>query len=326
MAPFKIPTVMTADELTDYAFHRAAKVPRPKTRSKVTSERAFAIAKLQSIQDSLGGQFKKYVEKFPSIDQLHPFYRELIDVLIGVDRLKKSLGAMSWAKRKIVGVCSTNIRKIKQEDDRGKINAMRSAAYGRVSSVLQQVNEELLFLNSARQTLRKLPEIDVEQPTVVIAGSPNVGKSMLVKCLSSARPEVAAYPFTTKQVTVGHFEVDRTRYQVIDTPGLLDSDPDARKKIERQAVMSLEHLADLIVFLLDPSEYCGYPLEVQLNLKDQLSKTFNNIPMLVVENKSDLKATDTDRIKVSALNETGIDELRLLILTELQQNDQHNDQ
>lgn len=322
MALFKIPTVMTADELTDYAFHRAAKVPRPKMKSKLSSERAFAIAKLQSVQDSLGGQFKKYVDKFPSIDQLHPFYIELIDVLIGTDRLKKSLGAMSWAKRKIVGVCSTNIRKIKQEDDRSRINELRNAAYGRVSSVLQQVNDELLFLNSARQTLRKLPDIDVDQPTIVIAGSPNVGKSLLVKCLSSAKPEVAAYPFTTKQVTVGHFEVDRTRYQVIDTPGLLDSDPDKRKKIERQAVMSLEHLADLIVFMLDPSEYCGYPMEGQLNLMEQLTKTFNEIPMLVVENKSDLMTTSSDRIKISALNETGIGELRSIIIARLQSNDQ----
>jgi len=320
MVRFNIPTVMTADELMDLAYHRAAKAVKPAgIKSKLASERALAIAKLQSIQDILGSRLKNYVEAFPTIEDLHPYYREMVDILVGVDRLRKSLGALSWAKRKITGVCSATISRLKQENNPGAINRQRSAAYGRVSSVLKQIDQDLVFINSSRDVLRKLPEIDPELPTIVIAGYPNVGKSLLVDRLSSAKPEVAAYPFTTKQVSVGHFEIGRISYQVIDTPGLLDSDPDGKKKIERQAVMSLKHLADLMVFMLDPSEYCGYPLELQLNLLDRLKTALPDLTVIVIENKSDLKTTDSDRQKISALNNHGIDELRTEIINELKE-------
>ncbi|UCH88029.1 MAG: 50S ribosome-binding GTPase [Thermoplasmata archaeon] len=318
MTVFKIPGVMTADELTELAFHRAAKKSKPGgAGSKLTRERAFAIAKLQIIQDVLTEKLKKYTKGFPSIDNLHPFYNQLVDVLVGNDRLKKALGAMDWGRRKIAGVCTANIRRIKTEDNINEIQKHRNAAYGRVASVLKQINSELLLLNTARETLRKMPDIDPEVPTVVIAGYPNVGKSMLVERLSSARPEIAAYPFTTKQVLVGHIEVEWVKYQVIDTPGLLDSDPSEKKNIERQAVMALEHLANLMVFVLDPSEYCGYPLEVQLGLSERLKNYFPKLAMIEVENKSDLKVLDSERLKISAMKGEGIDKLKELILSEL---------
>jgi nucleolar GTP-binding protein len=322
MSIFKLPHIMTADELTELAFHRAAKVPKPVSpKSRIPREIRFATAKLQSVQDILAERLKKYVKGFPSLDNLHPFYNQLVEVLVGLDRLKKALGAMDWARRKISGVCTNNIRKIKGAESLEEIHKYRNGAYGRVASVLKQIDSELVLLNSARETLRKLPDIDTDLPTVVIAGYPNVGKSKLVEQLSSAKPEIASYPFTTKGLYVGHIVEKRKKYQVIDTPGLLDSDPSEKKKIERQAVMALEHLANLMVFVLDPSEYCGYPLELQLALMERLENQFEGLPMLVVENKSDLKTLDSERLKVSGMEGTGIDVLKERILVELTKED-----
>ena len=320
MTLFKIPTVLTGDELTDLAFKKAAKIVAKKVgKNKVNSERALGLAKIQSIQNLLGARLKKYETAFPSLNQLHPFYHEIIDILLSLDDLRKALGALNWARRKINGVCSKSISELKRAKMLEDIAKIQRSAYGRVSSVLRQINKQLLFLNTARETLRGLPEINPELPTVVIAGSPNVGKSMLVKKLSSGKPEVAAYPFTTKRVTVGHIDVGYLKYQVIDTPGLLDSDPETKKNIERQAVMALKHLADLIVFVLDPSEYCGYPLETQFNLLGRLKKTFPEISFIVIENKSDLKSTDAELLKVSAIDDIGLDELKDEIMISLKE-------
>ena len=69
---------------------------------------------------------------------------------------------------------------------------------------------------------------------------------------------MAAYPFTTKGIDVGIHEAGHRRYQVIDTPGLLDREIEDRNRIEMQAVTALKHLANAMLFILDPSETCGY--------------------------------------------------------------------
>ena len=43
---------------------------------------------------------------------------------------------------------------------------------------------------------------------VAMVGAPNVGKSSLVHMLSSGNPTVHNYPFTTRNIVMGHFFVD----------------------------------------------------------------------------------------------------------------------
>ena len=82
---------------------------------------------------------------------------------------------------------------------------MRRSAYGRMSSVIKSIEKDLIFLNEARDKLRKLPSIDPQMPAILIAGYPNVGKSSFIRLVTGARPEIASYPFTTQAIYVGHF-------------------------------------------------------------------------------------------------------------------------
>src|SRR5437899_2292630 len=52
----------------------------------------------------------------------------------------------------------------------------------------------------------------------VIVGAPNSGKSRLLTRLTRAAPEVAPYPFTTREPYAGMMEWEDVRVQLIDTP------------------------------------------------------------------------------------------------------------
>ena len=105
---------------------------------------------------------------------------------------------------------------------------------------------------------------------IAIVGCPNVGKSSFIRAVSSAAPEVAGYPFTTKGVIIGHREMPQGRIQLVDTPGILDRPAEQRNPIERSALAALMDVADVCLFVLDPSEHCGYPIEEQYRLLDEV--------------------------------------------------------
>jgi len=313
---FKVPTVLSAEELTDKAFSRASKLNKRGVNA-LDSKKKTSLAKITASGDIVTDTLNGYVEKFPRIEKEEGFYPELVDLAIGLDQYKKSLGAMNWASGKTERLKNDSLRQIRRSKDENYIESTRSGFYGRLSSIIQQISKDLLFLQDAKNKFRKLPHIDPDVPTVVIAGFPNVGKSSLVKRLSTAAPEVAPYPFTTKGIVIGHMEDGWRRYQVIDTPGLLDRTIEERNDIEKQAVLALKYLTNVMVFVLDPSESCGYGMDKQMALLDSVKRGFSGIPLIVAESKSDLFVSGSGNIRFSAESGENVDAVRENITKEL---------
>ena len=312
----RIPTVMRADELMDSTFRRASKI----TVHNMDAFRRLKeteVARVRSVQNSLASTLQGYVKRFPSFDGLPPFYQELSDLLLDLDRTRKALGSLDWAWKRINEIGDEAVGDIKRGRFAEEVLSAKSQAYGRIASILKQVDPHLAFLDEARRNLRRLPVIEWDQPTIVVAGYPNVGKSSLVRKVSTGTPEVANYPFTTKGIVVGHFDIKFVRHQIVDTPGLLDREMDQRNPIELQAIQALRHLGDVIVFLVDPSEHCGYSLEAQLKLLEDTRKTFPDTPFVVAESKADLKKTGVGEVAISAETGEGVDELMKLVLSRI---------
>jgi ribosome-interacting GTPase 1 len=53
---------------------------------------------------------------------------------------------------------------------------------------------------------------------VILLGGPNAGKSRILSRLTRATPEVAPYPFTTREPAAGMMDWEDARVQLIDTP------------------------------------------------------------------------------------------------------------
>jgi nucleolar GTP-binding protein len=314
-----IPPILTSKQLLDRSISRTKKI-QIHDRDKRYEIKKIVIARTETFVTDLTSRLESYVKNFPSIDKLPLFYQEIIDIKIDTDKLKKSLGAIDWARKTILMVYSTQSSSLIKSGNVEFLKQKQKEIYGRVSSIVKQVDKNLVFLSNAQKILRTFPDIE-DILTVVIAGYPNVGKSSLIRQLSAAKPEVAQYPFTTKQIYVGHMEktvrYEKKQYQIIDTPGLLDRPLSERNNIEKQAIAALRHLADLIVFIFDPSETSGYPMSEQTLLLENIKKLFCDVPFIIVENKVDVKNTGSANRKISCITGEGIEELRQEILSVL---------
>jgi nucleolar GTP-binding protein len=294
----RLPTVPTADEILDRSFRRAAK----KMKEKLNKDRAneeFVRAVRAAIHDRL----VYIIRGFPEFEKLPQFYREMTDILFGIDKIKQSLGAVGWAAKHAGIVGGELAFQARKSTDS---LAVRKRAVARIASIVHQIDKDLRFLNKVRNVLRKLPHID-DAFTVVIAGYPNVGKSSFIRRVSTADPEVASYPFTTKEIIVGHRKVGRGRVQFIDTPGILDRPADERNAIERQALSAIMNVANVVLFIIDPSEHCGYPIEVQRRLLDEVAGLVS-VPIVAVANKSDIVRSDRD-LTMSTETGEGVSEI-----------------
>ena len=292
-----LPTTPTSEELIDQAFSRAARAGRAK------QGREAQESMLQTASNVLSDNVENVVTAWPDFDTVDPFYYDLANAVLGgldgfdpersdadaedaVGVLRGYLAELRWAANKTHDIGREYQGRVRGTDA-DAARKLRKQAFARMADVIEQVAEELEAIGTARNELRRLPDVRPDEPTIVVAGYPNVGKSSFVNAVTRATNEIAEYPFTTRGINVGHVERDHVRYQLVDTPGLLDRLEAERNEIEEQAVSALVHAADAVLFLVDASETCGYPIEAQLALRDAVAERFG-APVLTVCNKADL--------------------------------------
>ncbi|WP_058366213.1 NOG1 family protein [Haloparvum sedimenti] len=283
-----LPTTPRSEELLDKAFSRAARAGHAKSGHEAQ------LSMLTTAANILSDNLQNVSTSWPDFEyDVDPFYYELADAIVDVDRLRQALSEVTWAGRQIAEIRSEYQSKI-NDSNLEVARKHRKQAFARMADIMDEIEDDLRAVGDARDDLKGLPEINVDEPAIVVAGYPNVGKSSFVNAVTRASNEIAEYPFTTKGVQIGHFERDRIRYQIIDTPGVLDRPVEDRNDIERQAVSALEHLADCVLFVLDASGDCGYPIESQLELLAEVEELFGDaVPVITVCNKSD-RSTDVE--------------------------------
>jgi nucleolar GTP-binding protein len=300
----KIPSVPNADALLDIAFRAARTREVAHSKDRIRTKRTQELGKVETVARTLTGHLDRTLKGFPSIDRLPPFYKELVKATVDYGSLKKSLGAVNWALGQILDQQKAYTRKLGPQRNVEAMIRFRQEYYGRISSVIKQVKRELVYLEECRRTMKSYPILRTDCMTVCIAGYPNVGKSSLLGALTTAKPEVQPYAFTTKQLNLGHSGT----VQYIDTPGTFDRDMEELNRIELLSYIALLHLADVILFVIDETQM----VDDQQSLLRRIRR-FGK-PVIVVHSKADLvKQTTRDEIYVSVTTREGIGSLKRLV-------------
>ncbi|MES1916758.1 MAG: hypothetical protein MHM6MM_008546, partial [Cercozoa sp. M6MM] len=259
---------------------------------EITRIREFYMRKVKFAQQEFAERLGRIVEQFPRLDDLHPFYKGLLNVNYDRDHYKVALAKVNLTKQIVENVAKEKVTLLKYGDSLYRCKRTKRAALGHMASHIKKLSPFLVFLEKVREHLSRLPQIEPDTCTLLLTGFPNVGKSSLINKLSRADSEVQNYSFTTKALTVGHFDHRFNRWQVIDSPGLLDRSLDEWNTIEMQAVTALAHVHSCVLFLLDVSGVGKYSISEQVSLFTRVRKLFANKPALLVATKIDLRGLE----------------------------------
>ena len=159
-----------------------------------------------------------------------------------------------------------------------------------MATVMKKQSASLDYPEHVRQHLSRLPSIDPNERALILCGYPNVGKSSFINKITRADVEVLPFEFTTKSLFLGHTYHKGLRWQVIDTPGLLDHPLEDRNTIEMQTITALAHLRAVMVFIVDISGHCGHNIAQQIALFNSIRPLFVNKPIVFALNKIDIRS------------------------------------
>eukprot|EP00798_Chlamydomonas_sp_ICE-L_P011822 gene11822-33943_t len=254
-----IPSVPSSEDHLASAVKRSIRPGsyKPNKKNVAAIERSRAARQLDNLMKELSVPLTKYIKAFPDISRLHLFDQTLLRLTVGEDEYHSVL-------RKVAG-----LRNTVQEVGKGwasratkapnKQAAFTAAADG-VEAIIQAYTEGAHHVDKLKEVakkLRSLPRVELTNETLVLVGAPNVGKSSLVRVLSSGSPEVQNYPFTTRSIHVGHFFVDGKKHQITDTPGLLARTDEERNVMEQLTLATLDCLPSTVLFVMDLTEDGG---------------------------------------------------------------------
>jgi len=299
------------------------------------------------VRDFLVKELRQVLQYPKLIRQLHPFERLTVELSLmqHVEQGGAPIGKMLAVLK--------SLRKRINEEAAVAAHAVSKAERGRLATFLSDkacqdiwdvlVDHEAIIVQfrAAQTAIFKAPCIDLDKPTVVFVGGPNVGKSSLVRSVSTGKPEVSDYLFTTKQLTIGHLWhfIAGTPLlihgQIVDSPGLRSPPGGDYNLLDELTMGSMQHLPTGVVFVFDPDPWAhGYlTVEDQVELREALRQKFPRRPWLDVITKLDRCEEDDDvkeavqdlssrypeALQVSAYDGTGLDELNTEIRQMLEQ-------
>lgn len=246
------------------------------------------LKRLEAVKDVAISKLKP-VSSLPSTNSMNPFHKTLIESFLG-NEYNNSLLKVRKAIQNINKIWKDYSVFILAATSKPEAIKLRKEGSGRIISIIRRIARNLEIIKIAREEIIKTHIISEGLPVVVVAGIPNSGKSTLVKRISSAKPEVAPYPFTTKNIIVGKVHYGNYLFYVVDTPGVMEKPPSIHSEAERKAMVALSALPDIILYLFDLSPNSTQEIEYQISLLQDIIREFTHnrsTKVVIAANKID---------------------------------------
>ncbi|MFH1074932.1 MAG: ferrous iron transport protein B [Candidatus Firestonebacteria bacterium] len=134
----------------------------------------------------------------------------------------------------------------------------------------------------------------MEVKKIIIAGNPNVGKSVIFNALTGSYATVSNYPGTTVEVFRGNAKINGQEYEVIDTPGMYSIVPvTEEERVSRNIIFSEKpfvviHILDaknierMLPFTLQLIE-ADLPVILVLNIMDEAERMGIKLDIKILE-------------------------------------------
>lgn len=164
---------------------------------------------------------------------------------------------------------------------------------------------------------------------VGLVGFPNAGKSTLLSALSSAKPKIANYPFTTLEPSLGIVSYrDSKSFVMADIPGIIEGASEGRG-LGLRFLRHIERNSLLLFMVPAEADNIKHDYEVLLNELKEFNPEMLDKHRVLAVTKSDLidaelenmlreeLPTDLPVVFISAVTGYGLDELKDVLWREL---------
>uniref|UniRef100_A0A9I9CNJ2 Nucleolar GTP-binding protein 1 n=1 Tax=Cucumis melo TaxID=3656 RepID=A0A9I9CNJ2_CUCME len=326
----KLPMVMPSIDILHSALKTAKRVSPTKGIANIAKrERNRGAKQLDTLMKELAVRLRTYLEGFPKKEYLHPYECSLIELTLGDGKYEEVLRKVDTLRKKVVSLgkehaslCAKSLTKRDAEESLSEVSSLLNKGMKKVEEAYIHQAKAVDDLLHIAKTLRAMPVVDLDKPTLCLVGAPNVGKSSLVRILSTGKPEICNYPFTTRGILMGHIVLNYQHFQVTDTPGLLrrsddtfdielifpphlkkrnaslsinvdlinlsSGSADDRNNLEKLTLAVLSHLPTAVLFVHDLSGECGTSPSDQFAIYKEMKERYGNHLWLNVVSKCDL--------------------------------------
>ncbi len=164
---------------------------------------------------------------------------------------------------------------------------------------------------------------------VGLVGFPNAGKSTLLSTLSSARPKIANYPFTTLEPSLGIVEYrDRQSFVMADIPGIIEGASEGRG-LGLRFLRHIERNSLLLFMVPGDTDDIKREYEILLNELSNFNPEMLDKHRVLAVTKTDLLDEELEEmlretlpadlpvVFISAVANKGLDELKDVLWREL---------